>query len=616
MKKGKNMSVWRLGRFRFLILTVMGLAAAVLWLVSRQMVSGRLFLQIEIGGVEQGINGWQDENGDSLCFFLPSGARSVRWGVDGARAFLEDGTRLEDGAPCDPAQGSFSITQRSLFGLVQKTYQIRILQSSRTASAWLDTGSRKMDYVLRKKGNEETGTLRLADEKGKAAYAGAVSSVRGRGNYTWLLEKKSFSLTLGEAADLLSMGPDSEWVLLASASEDTHLITPMVFEMMRSAGIARVPEWRWVDLYLNGEYAGNYLLSERIAMPAESMEQSGAFLIEFDGYWQEEGKAGFQTQAGDLVAIRYPDAPSAQEQAAIRGFVQRAENAVMSADGKDAESGLSWQELIDSDSLVKKYVLDEISKCPDGWNGSNYCYLKDGKLYFGAPWDYEFSFGNQPAWFSWLKLPDGLFHKEDTSWYRGLYEKETFREAAARVYETVFRPFLLEQAGEGLDRAAEKIADSMAMDAYRWGREADLSAEKTEELKEYIQDRLAWLDGEWLEMARTRETPYYALRLMDGDEEYAVYYIREGSVIRQEMLERTEDSFTGWFEDTSAAVLADVAGKPVYRDVTLYAGWDRKAERADLAAGLLPLVCFLLILSVWLCRTMFASVFASVREKR
>lgn len=586
----------------------------MLWLLSGQMVSGRLFLQIEIGGAQQEINGWQDEDGDTIYFFLPSGARNVRWGVEGARILLEDGTGMEDGAPWDPARDVFSITESGLFGLRQKSYQIRILQSARTVSAWLDTGSGKMDYVLRKKGNEETGTLRLADENGGFVYEGEVSSVKGRGNYTWLLEKKSFSVTLRETADLLSMGPDSEWVLLASASEDTHLITPMVFEAMRRAGIEHVSECRWVDLYLNGEYAGNYLLSEKVAMPEELMAQSGAFLIEFDGYWQEEGKPGFQTQAGDLVAIRYPQTPSPEEQAAIQDVVQQAENAVLSADGRDEESGLSWQQLIDADSLVKKYVLDEISKCPDGWNGSNYCYLKDGKLYFGAPWDYEFSFGNQPAWFSWLKLPDGLFHKEDTAWYRGLYEKEAFRREAVRVYRTGFRPFFLEQAGEGLDRTAETIADSMAMDACRWGRDAGLSREKTEELKAYIRDRLAWLDCEWLGKEPGKETPYYALRLMDGEEEYAVYYIREGGVIRQEMLERKEERFTGWYEDADAVVLADVTGKPVYRDVTLYAGWDRNAGKAELVTGLLPLAVLLLVLFVWLGRTVYDAIAAKKRS--
>ena len=91
-------------------------------------------------------------------------------------------------------------------------------------------------------------------------------------------------------------------MLLANASEDTHLINRMVFELMRDAGISGVQNSAWVDLYLNGEYAGNYLLSQRVK--PQGADLSDGWMVEFDGYWKEEGGAGFETRGGESIAVK------------------------------------------------------------------------------------------------------------------------------------------------------------------------------------------------------------------------------------------------------------------------------------------------------------------------
>lgn len=595
------------GRIWFLISTVVLTMLIVLWLSEREMIAEELILRIQFGESQTELKGWRDEDSNVLCFFLPSGAEKICWGIGGNnRKYYQDGVLLADGAPClFDLEEEQQIVEYSLFGLIKRPCQVRFLQSSDVASVWIHTGSGKMDYIYREKGNEESGEALFLDADGVTEYEGGLASLRGRGNYTWLLDKKSFSMTLEETADLFFSEPDDEWVLLASASEGTHLITRMVFELMRQAGIEAVPYSGWVDLYLNGEYAGNYLLAQKVKMPEQYREKEGAWMIEFDGYWREEGTPGFQTQAGELVSICYPEQPALQEQETIETFVQRAENAALSPDGRDSESGLYWQELVDADSVVKKYVLDEISKCPDGWNGSNYCYLREEKLYFAAPWDYEFSFGNQPSWFSWLIVPDGFYHKDATSWYQGLYQKKEFREAVVSVYKTYFRPYLLAQMDYGIEEAAELIAGSMEMDALRWGIPDDLFMEKVKELSTYIKERLDWLDSEWLGYPVPEATPYYILRLMDEGEEYAVYHIREGDIIQEEMLLREDANFTGWYEDPEATVPADLT-KAVYENITLYSGWNSSGIRAQLITNMMPLMLLLLVLAIWMVRTLLA----------
>lgn len=568
--------------------------ALSIYILGESSPEKNISLWIEYGEQGQPVSCWREDDGGSLFFFLPSSINSAKWRVKENKTFRLDGKKIVSGDEFQFQNGAtYELTAGGWPGVGKRHYTLTVMQSSQLASAFIVTETGKMDYLLKSKGNSERGGLTLVDEAGNVDYTGGISRIKGRGNYTWLLDKKSFSLEFEQPQSLLGLAEDSRWVLMAQAAEDTHLINRMVFEMMREAGICGVQQSAFVDLYLNGEYAGNYLLSQKVQPQEEDV--NGGWMVEFDGYWKEEGGIGFDTQAGEAAAIKYPETADSALQAEISGFVQQVENAVLSENGLDAGSGLSWMELADADSLVKKYILDEISKCPDGWNGSNYCFLRNGKMYFGPPWDYEFSFGNQPAWFSDLKLPRGLYHREETSWYKALYKKEEFKDAVKNAYGEFFRPYLLRQAESGLDRQEERLAASMAMDMRRWGRKEDNFSRKVKDLKDYIYDRIIWLDQEWLGMQAREETPYYSLHLMDGEEEYAVYYIREGSFAEEDMLERRDENFTGWYEDAGCTIPADVSSEPVYGDIYLYAGWDRTAARLDLIVNLLPAVLFVLV---------------------
>lgn len=591
---------------RLLFLAVALIIAAALAGIMHHGETAEDFLEVGISfadpGQEQTLRCQEGSGDGEILVFLPAGAKTARWKTEGWRRFELDGVQLQDGQELPAADGRpHTLTERGLGGLLTREYSLRILQSEHLASVHLSTQSGAMDYIQKEKGNEEEGWAAIVNADGTVDFSGAFSSLRGRGNYTWLLEKKSYSLDFWQEENLLSLGEDSRWVLLANASEDTHMINRMVFELMREAGIAGVQNSTWVDLYLNGEYAGNYLLSQKVKPQEEDV--AGGWMVEFDGYWKEEGGVGFETSGGEAIAVKFPQKADEAEVSGIASQIQRVENAVLSGDGTDPETGLSWQELADADSLVKKYVLDEISKCPDGWNGSNYCFWRDGKMYFGAPWDYEFSFGNQPAWFSNLKLPEGIYHAAETRWYAALYQKPEFMEEVREVYASVFRPWLTGFAREGIAEQAERIGASMRMDAARWGQQEENFSRKIGELREYIEDRLRWLDREWLGIEGGGEDPvYYALRLMDGDSETAVYYIREGEYVDPDMLIMDDRHFTGWYEDEACTAKAAVLDEPVRGEIVLYAGWDRLGARLVLAAGLAPLAVFLLVLALWTLR--------------
>lgn len=322
-------------------------------------------------------------------------------------------------------------------------------------------------------------------------------------------------------------------MLLACADEGTHMINRMVFEMMRAAGVENVQESCWVDVFLNGEYAGNYLLTQKVELAEK--EENG-----------------------------------------------------------------NWRNLMDEESVSSKYLLDEISKCPDGFNGSNYCYLKNGKLYFGAPWDYEFAFGNQPAGYAALELPDGLYHQLETSWYRKLSEDEKFMEKVRKKYEDFFRPYLQKVLPEQLSSWAEEIEASMGMDIVRWGQPEGSFRQKIEDVKKFAADRLSWLDKEWLGVGNGETGTYHKLTLMNGDEIEQIYYIRDGSYAEEKMLERDDAHFEGWYEDAECTQKADILSEPVHDNIVLYSKFSAEAARMELVIGMIPLGILVSVLAVWI----------------
>ena len=108
-----------------------------------------------------------------------------------------------------------------------------------------------MDYIYRKKGNEESGNMTLYHTDGSVVFAGDMNSLKGRGNSTWTqFEKKPFALKLENAADLLGMGEAEKWILFANADDPSNMRNKMVYDYADAVGLPYSPDSQWVDLVI------------------------------------------------------------------------------------------------------------------------------------------------------------------------------------------------------------------------------------------------------------------------------------------------------------------------------------------------------------------------------
>ena len=82
----------------------------------------------------------------------------------------------------------------------------------------------------------------------------------------------------------------------------------------------------------------------------------------------------------------------------ISGYMQSFEDAIYASDGIDPATGKHYTQLVDLDSLVNKYLIEEVSKNYDG-NTSSMFFYKDSDavdplMYAGPCWDYDSAYAS------------------------------------------------------------------------------------------------------------------------------------------------------------------------------------------------------------------------------
>lgn len=373
---------------------------------------------------------------------------------------------------------------------------VTFLQAEHVGTVFIDVHSGSMDYIHREKGNREGGSIRVYDGDGRLWHTGDLESVRGRGNATWLWEKKPYSLTLDSPADLLGMGEAEEWILLSNAPDPSHLRNKIAYDLAAEVGLAYSPECQWVNLYLNGEYAGLYLLTERNEIHPQRISVGAEnFLVsmELEERLQKQKYPYIKTERGTVLRIHQSDLLHSS----IRQIWESAENAIFAEDGKDPLTGKAWTELIDLDSWAKKYLLEEILGNYDAGSVSQYFYYDkaSGKIQAGPVWDMDTSMGGD----FWIGRPneilagrEHLWTAEDSPLFHALLQKEVFRERAAELFREVYQPAVERLCREKLDDYAMQTAASAQMNRERW---PDISPKPNpEEIRSYLTDRMAFLE--------------------------------------------------------------------------------------------------------------------------
>ena len=446
-------------------------------------------------------------------------------------------------------------------------YTLKVMQSANIPAMFLSTASGSVESIHKSKDNEEKGRMAMLDAAGSLLYDGELSQIKGRGNYTFTLSKKPYQIKLDKAADLCGLGEAKTWILLANHFDNSLLRNKIVFDLADAVGLSYSSRSQAVDLYVNNDYCGSYLLCEKVEIgnariditdlekstekvndaaldtypkygkpdekgknkgyqiPNDPEDITGGYLMELDykARYKDE-PSGFITSKGQPVVIKEPKAASKAQMEYISAFMQGFENAVFAKDGKDSKTGKHYSEFVDMDSLVKKYLVEEIVKNFDANRSSLYYYKpsdKDSVLAFAGPvWDYDIAIGNYAIPRNQrVKNPKYFVTNSDSGakhyWFPALYRQPDFKQAAIDIYHESFVPALNvllgnEPSGGGdlraLSEYAAEIEASAAMNFIRWPifnspfwevETGKNYPENIEYIRAFFEGRMAFLAESW-----------------------------------------------------------------------------------------------------------------------
>lgn len=472
-----------------------------------------------------------------------------------------------------------------------QTYQLEFLQSANVATMYIETATGSMNEIYSDKNHKEPVRISIYTDSGELNYSSSNDIIKGRGNSTWELDKRPFNLILSEPADLLGMGAACNWTLLANAYDESNLRNKLIYGFAEKAGFKWTPECNYVDLYLNGEYNGLYLLSEKVEFQENRInlleENSYLCAFEFKKRWSDLINP-FLLQSGQAIEINSPEECSDEQFEFIFNKVQGMENAIMADDGIDPDSGISWYNYIDVDSWVRRYLIDEIFENTDEAQASFYFYWTEsdsddsGKIYGDLIWDYDkicgsdFENSNPNVLFATRTVRDAT---DFIPWYNVLCQKDEFYERAIEIYREEFLPLLQQEISTGIDAQEEQITDASWLNKIRWEKMFEKYENLTgqsvingTDMKDFLQQRILFLNSVWFE--GKKYCTIYIERMEDVT--YVLDSVEYGNQYTKlpDPEELKIDNFVAWY-DASTGEEYDTS-RPVVGDTFIYAATESK----------------------------------------
>jgi len=335
--------------------------------------------------------------------------------------------------------------------------------------------------------NNEWVSMKIAIQKETKTVLKNIGEIKIRGNTSAFSTKKPYKLKLNHEMDLLCQEQyyHTDWVLISAAS---NLCTEVSWEIASMCGVLNQPRYMPVNLMMNGDWKGLYLLMESVDVGSQRIPvKSNGFIIENNAYWWDEDGIYFQTQHQDShmgYTFVYPQVANIEQENAqhIIQYMQSAENAIMI-------EGESYLNYIEIDSAAAWLLTHDLMGTWDAGGSNMYLYITDmrsSKLNMGPIWDMDSSYNRVSKW-AWIH-----------EWSFGpLLQKEEFRKTYIQKWN-VLSNVLCEQVNNFLDGYMQQYGNSLQeswnLDCERWQSEPISVEDSVNSTNKWFAERKVWLD--------------------------------------------------------------------------------------------------------------------------
>ena len=342
--------------------------------------------------------------------------------------------------------------------------------------------------------------------------------IRGRGNSTWNMPKKPYRLKLDSKFQFLNLpANERDWTLIANYADKTLIRNALAFRIGEIVGLPFNPSARFVDLVVNNQFMGNYMVSDHIevgrqrvnvrkqsANDTEEPAITGGYLLEIDGFAATEA-VWFTTSMGLKITVKSPDDSDINQQQLtyIRNYINQFESRLFSSNFTDPVVG--YRSLVDSATLINWYIASELTGNSDCfWSTYIYKHVADDKLYFGPLWDYDIAFNND------RRLGDAVEKRmsdaahNPRTWIQRFLQDEWFVSAVWKRWQELNANNLHAKLISFITETAELIDESQKKNFERWNNLGTRVYQETflfntyqggiDYLKTYIGNRINFLN--------------------------------------------------------------------------------------------------------------------------
>lgn len=567
------------------------------------------------------VNSWYNDKDGKEYIFLPSDAVA-----DNLTVIKNDETQQEGSIKrSDKNSDEYTVTFNG------NDYDTVILQGSDIPCVRITTDSMGLEELYADKSNKDKAHIDIFDG-GEMIVSERLKSIKGRGNASWDWPQKSFNIKFKNKIDLFNMGGAKKYSLITSYTDPTLIKDYLTYSLADDIKLEYSPDSVVIDLYVNNDYLGVYLLSDSIgagsgrvdindlddanelANPGTAIDElplstnassidkaenatckwvdianepddiTNGYILELEfKYRYINEPSGFVTQNGQAVVLKSPEYATQGEINYISSLYQEFEDALYSQDGINA-SGKHYSDYIDVTSFAKMYLVQELTQNRDANDTSTYMYLDEsGVLKAGPVWDFDNALGNQ-VFLGNMNDPDTVKADELQVCYKGffreLYKHDDFRAAVYNEWSTNMRDEVLDILTFA-DESCSRLSESAVMNGIRYNRYNTVDSEENikkynaviEDLKNFINTRIELFDDTFKENSAVL---FYNANAQVSEYEYGDSVSVGDKLVISGNMYKSNKKFLGWNTNADGSGEAYSEGDEITLEgdsVMLYAQW-------------------------------------------
>ena len=323
--------------------------------------------------------------------------------------------------------------------------------------------------------------------------------IRGRGNTSFrCMPKFSLKVEFPQKISLMGLPENKDWALISNYADRTFLRNYMTYRLGEWLGMDFSPKCEFVEVFLNRQYLGLYMLTENIKVSKNRVnipKDGSAYLLEVD-HNKVMDHVVFYTNSNLPVRVHYPKEVSTESVDRVRNHLIEWEEYLKKGEFSDIE------EWIDLNDYLAYYWIQELSRNVDGDFKSSifFTWSYDNPIKMGPLWDFDLSYGVHTLYDA--DNPKGWYIRK-SRWNVPLFANEHFRKKAKEFW--IRHHEVIESLQDSILSKSKYLEPYTKNDFKRWPilgnteswtfREPyDNYAEAVDSLVSWLKQRMDWID--------------------------------------------------------------------------------------------------------------------------